>query len=63
MALLQSRDQQSIEFGREGKLMASRLKLFGVAHTAENASYFARLSAEWKKATAHTAWGVYNWLT
>lgn len=63
MALLQSRDRQSIEFGHEGKLMANRLKLFGVAHSAENASHFAKLPAEWKMATAHTAWGVYNWLT
>ncbi|KAK8140363.1 hypothetical protein PG984_000429 [Apiospora sp. TS-2023a] len=63
MALLQSRDRESIEFGHEGKLMASRLRLFGVAHSAENASFFAKLPAEWKKATAHTAWGVYNWLT
>ncbi|KAK7952546.1 uncharacterized protein PG986_008274 [Apiospora aurea] len=63
MALLQSKDRQSVEFGREGKLMAVRLKLFGAAHSAGTASHFAKLSAEWKKATAHTAWGVYNWLT
>jgi len=63
MSLLQSRDRQTVEFGHEGKLMAGRMMLFGVAHTVQNASHFARLSAEWKRATAHTAWGVYNWLT
>ncbi|KAK6866092.1 hypothetical protein PG995_002620 [Apiospora arundinis] len=63
MSLLQSRDRQTVEFGQEGRLMACRMKLFGVAHTVENASHFAKLSSEWKRATAHTAWGVYNWLT
>ncbi|KAK8048478.1 hypothetical protein PG994_010208 [Apiospora phragmitis] len=52
-----------LSLAMRGKLMARRLKLFGVVHSAKNASHFAKLSLEWKKATAHTAWGVYNWLT
>ncbi|KAK8011847.1 hypothetical protein PG989_000107 [Apiospora arundinis] len=58
--LLQSSDQQSVAYSHEGRLMAGRMKLFGVAHSADNASHFATLSTKWQRATAHTAWGVYN---
>ncbi|KAK8007109.1 DnaJ like subfamily A member 5 [Apiospora arundinis] len=58
--LLQSSDQQSVAYSHEGRLMAGRMKLFGVAHSADNASHFATLTTKWQRATAHTAWGVYN---
>jgi len=59
----QGRDQECLDMFREGREMAERMKLFGVPHDNMNARSFASLTPEAKRATAHTAWGVYNWLT
>ncbi|PHH66031.1 hypothetical protein CDD81_556 [Ophiocordyceps australis] len=44
-------------------LMAKRMNLLDVRYTASMAALFSNLSPESKLATAHVAWGAYNWLT
>lgn len=63
MLTAQGKDEQTPDLLLEGRRMAERMRLFGVPHDASLAASFAALSPKWKRATAHTAWGVYNWLT
>lgn len=63
MLTAHGKDEQTPGLLLEGRRMAERMQLFGVRHDAALAASFAALSPKWKRATAHTAWGVYNWLT
>ncbi|OLN86767.1 Nitrogen assimilation transcription factor nirA 1 [Colletotrichum chlorophyti] len=47
----------------DGRRMAERLELFGEPDTSEVLSSFSNLSDDWKRATAHVAWGSYGWMT
>ncbi|KAI4158631.1 MAG: hypothetical protein LQ342_007283 [Letrouitia transgressa] len=58
----QGRDELSLELCREGRDMAERLGLFGGSNS-ESTRVSSAMSSEWKKATAHVAWGIHNWLT
>lgn len=60
---LQRSDIDSHELLDDGRAMAERMKLFGVRHTPENAALFEALEPDTKRATAHTAWGAYSYLT
>ncbi|RGP66986.1 conidial development fluffy [Fusarium longipes] len=60
---LQRSDIDSQELLEDGRAMAERMKLFGVRHTPENAASFEELEDDVKRATAHTAWGAYSYLT
>ncbi|KAJ4267146.1 hypothetical protein NW762_003245 [Fusarium torreyae] len=60
---LQQSDIASNDLLDDGRVMAERLKLFGVRHTPENAASFDSLDPDTKRATAHTAWGAYSYLT
>jgi len=57
------KDRLGLKLMREGRLMAERLNLFGVAGNDSIKAHLSDMSSEWKKATAHTAWGFYNWLS
>jgi len=56
-------DIDSHELLDDGRAMAERMKLFGVRHTPENAASFEAMDPDTKRATAHTAWGAYSYLT
>jgi hypothetical protein len=43
--------------------MATKMKLFGVAHTDESLTSFAQLSSAKLRGLSHCAWGVYGWLS
>jgi hypothetical protein len=60
---LQRSDIDSQDLLDDGRFMAERMKLFGVRHTPENAAYFEAMEPDAKRATAHTAWGAYSYLT
>ncbi|KAM0553108.1 hypothetical protein ACHAPJ_007656 [Fusarium lateritium] len=60
---LQQSDIASNDLLDDGRAMAERMKLFGVRHTPENAASFDSLDPDTKRATAHTAWGAYSYLT
>ncbi|KAJ4123214.1 hypothetical protein NW768_009743 [Fusarium equiseti] len=60
---LQKSDIDSHELLDDGRAMAERMKLFGVRHTPENAASFEAMEPDIKRATAHTAWGAYSYLT
>ncbi|KAG8362234.1 hypothetical protein FVEN_g208 [Fusarium venenatum] len=60
---LQRSDIDSQDLLDDGRVMAERMKLFGVRHTPENAASFEAMEPDAKRATAHTAWGAYSYLT
>ncbi|CAF3478488.1 unnamed protein product [Fusarium graminearum] len=60
---LQRSDIDSQDLLDDGRVMAERMKLFGVRHTPENAASFEAMEPDVKRATAHTAWGAYSYLT
>ena len=55
------RDRLGLELMKEGRLMAERLLLFGIPGSESISAHFDNMSPKWKMATAHTAWGFYNW--
>jgi hypothetical protein len=57
------KDELGLQLCKEGRYMAERLNLFGVPQDDSSTARFKTMSPEWKRATAHTAWGIYNWLS
>ena len=53
----------AIELLQDAYRMSERLRLFGVKESIDHDAAFDHLTEEWKQATAHVAWGAYNWLT
>ncbi|KIW04772.1 uncharacterized protein PV09_03962 [Verruconis gallopava] len=59
----QGKDRRSIQLVQEGREMAERLHLLNVPPNSMIERQFCAMSPEWQRATAHSAWGIYIWLT
>ena len=59
----QGKDDLAVRLAKDGRSMAERLELFSVMKSESMSTHIDAMSPDLKRASAHTAWGVYNWLT
>ena len=59
----QGKDKLAAQLFKEGHLMAERLNFFNVEQSTTVKTSFDAMPAEWRRATGHTAWSVYNLLS
>jgi hypothetical protein len=60
--ITQGRDDLSSHYFQNGRRMGEQMYLFGVPDSKHTRDHFSKMTPEMKRASAHTAWGIYNWL-